>query len=78
MTGPGLSSDELPVDISALLANLADYHHHQLSTVNLEAAKWKAAAHGVRAELAELRARVAELEARHPLGQPDTYEEDGG
>ena len=62
MTQPG----DLPVDIPELLAALAEYHGRQLGAANLEAAKWRTAASSARAELATLRGRVNELEARPP------------
>jgi hypothetical protein len=55
---------DLPVDVPALLATLAEYHGRQLADANLEAAKWRTAATGARTELAALRARVGELEAQ--------------
>jgi hypothetical protein len=64
---PGLG--ELPIDVPALLAALADYHGRQLGDANLEAAKWRTAATAARIELDALRARIAELEARFPGGE---------
>lgn len=61
-TGP--DADGLPVDVSMLLAELAEIHGRQLADVNLEAAKWRAASRGAAAELATLRTRVDTLEAR--------------
>jgi hypothetical protein len=71
MTNPAPAPNELPVDIPALLATLADYHGRQLAEANLEAAKWRTAATGARTELANLRAQLAEAELP-PTGGDDT------
>jgi hypothetical protein len=63
MTLPG--PEGLSLDMSTMIAYLGELHARQLSEVNIEAAKWRAAAVRAGAELADVRARVAALERTH-------------
>ena len=66
MSDNGATPDQMPVDMQQILAYLADLHAQQLAAANLEAAKWRAAALGAQARIAELTARLAAPEEPTP------------
>ena len=63
--GNGAAADpgQLAVEWSDVVDGLAALHAQQLSAANLEAARWRAAATGAQAALAELRTRIEALES---------------